>query len=223
MNICVLFQYKIFRNRYRYFLWEQNFSKPIPILFLIPKFYETDTDTFFDTKVFRNRYRYFFRYQNFSKPIPILFSIPKFFETDTDTIKKLEKFRNREVSKPKCHTLVYMHHENSWISCHRRATNSCRPSFSEEAPNVQQAKCPTTKPWPDNKESCFGNNSWLIWCKFADSQTHKSLFCSCCPSSVQTSTICTSFASCSDQIEFKLLLNSSSNTNWIVCLFIIIV
>ena len=96
MNICVLFQYKIFRNRYRYFLWEQNFSKPIPILFSIPKFFETDTDTFFDTNFFRNRYRYFFRYQIFSKPIPILFSIPKIFETDTDTIKK-----NGKVSKPR--------------------------------------------------------------------------------------------------------------------------
>ena len=96
------------------------------------KFFETDTDTFFDTEIFRNRYRYFFRYQFFSKPIPILFSIPNFFETDTDTFfdtkffrnqyryffryqnfskpipipsKKMDKFRNREVSKPKCHTL----------------------------------------------------------------------------------------------------------------------
>ena len=89
----LFFDTKIFRNRYRYFFRYQNFPKPIPILFSIPIFFETDTDTFF-------------RYQKFSKPIPILFSIPKFFETDTDTIKKLEKFRNREVSKPKCHTLV---------------------------------------------------------------------------------------------------------------------
>ena len=81
------------------------------ILFSIPKFFETnikffETDTFFDTKNFRNRYRYFFRYQIFPKPIPILFSIPKFSETDTDTIKKIKKFRNREVSKPKCQTLI---------------------------------------------------------------------------------------------------------------------
>ena len=124
MNICVLFQYKIFRNRYRYFFDTkffrnryryffryQIFSKPIPILFSIPIFFETDTDTFFDTKFFRNQYRYFFRYQNFSKPIPI-------------PSKKMEKFRNREVSKPKCHTLgwildmvVYIHPSvHTWSS-----------------------------------------------------------------------------------------------------------
>ena len=33
-----------------------NFLKPI--LFSIPKIFETDTDTFFDTKIFQNRYRY---------------------------------------------------------------------------------------------------------------------------------------------------------------------
>ena len=58
------------------FFWYQNFSIPNPILFSIPKFFDTnikffETDTFFDTKFFRNRYRYFFRYQNFPKPIPI--------------------------------------------------------------------------------------------------------------------------------------------------------
>ena len=84
-----------FRNRYRYFFRYQKISKPIPILFPIPKKIETDTDTFSDNNIF-------------SKPIPILFSIPKISETDTDTIKKMEKFRNREVSKPKCHTLTAM-------------------------------------------------------------------------------------------------------------------
>ena len=53
----------------------QFFPKPIPILFSIPNFFETDTDTFF--------------------------SIPKFFETDKDTLKKMEKFRNREELKPR--------------------------------------------------------------------------------------------------------------------------
>ena len=53
--------------------------------FPIPKFFDTESDTFFDTKIFRNRYRYFFRYQKFSKPIPILFSKPIFSETDTNT------------------------------------------------------------------------------------------------------------------------------------------
>ena len=48
---------KFFWNRYRYFFRYQKFSKPIPILFPIPNFFETDTDTFIDTKIFRNRYR----------------------------------------------------------------------------------------------------------------------------------------------------------------------
>ena len=103
-----------------------------------------------------------------------------------------------------------MHHENSWISCHRRATNSCRPSFSEEAPNVQQAKCPTTKPWSDNKESCFGNNSWLIWCKFTDSQTHKK------------HVLLLMSIICSRHQQFAQVLRAVLS-NWIVCLFIIIV
>ena len=68
---------KNFRNRYRYFFRYQNFSKPIPILFSIPKIFETDTDTFFDTKIFRNRYRYHQKKW-------------KSFET--------EKFRNRNVT-----------------------------------------------------------------------------------------------------------------------------
>ena len=66
--------------------------KPNPILFSIPKNFETESDTFFDTK-------------KKPKPNPILFSIPKIFETESDTVKKMKKFRNREVSKPKRHTL----------------------------------------------------------------------------------------------------------------------
>ena len=48
----------------------------------------------------------FFRYQFFLIPNPILLSIPNFFDTESETILKMEKFRNREVSKPKCHTLL---------------------------------------------------------------------------------------------------------------------
>ena len=56
------FQWQIFfRNQIRYSFRYQNFSKPNPILFLIPNFLETCTDIFFDTKI---------------------------FETDTDTIQK---------------------------------------------------------------------------------------------------------------------------------------
>ena len=97
MNICVLFQYEIFRNRYRYFFWDQNFSKPMPILFFNTKIFWNRYRYFFsDTKIFWNRYRYFFWYQKFLKPIPILFSILNFFETDTDTIKTIGKFWNQE-------------------------------------------------------------------------------------------------------------------------------
>ena len=77
-----------FRYRYRYFLRYQNFTKPIPILFSIPKLFETDT--FFHTKFFRNQYRYFLK--------------PKIFETDTDTIPTIgivsnpRSFRNRNVT-----------------------------------------------------------------------------------------------------------------------------
>jgi len=65
------------------------------VSFFNTKFFETDTDTFYESKIFRNRYRYFFWYQNFSKPIPILFSIPIFFETDTDTFFDTKFFRNQ--------------------------------------------------------------------------------------------------------------------------------
>ena len=61
---------KFFRYRIRYFFRYQFFSnndpffrykfclKPIPILFPIPKFSETNTDTLIVTYFFRNRYRY---------------------------------------------------------------------------------------------------------------------------------------------------------------------
>ena len=68
---------------------------------------ETDTETFFPIP-------------NFPKPIPRLFSDTKFSETDTETFfpipnfpkpkpipsKNWHKFRNREVSKPKCQSLI---------------------------------------------------------------------------------------------------------------------
>ena len=102
MNICVLFQYKIFRNRYRYFFRYQFFSKPIPILFSIPHFFETNTDTFFDTKNFRNRYRYHQKNGKVSKP--------RSFETETShsdmEAKRLfsSKGLNNQANKPS-HTL----------------------------------------------------------------------------------------------------------------------
>ena len=63
--------------------------------FPIPKFFDTESDTFFDTKIFRNRYRYFFRYQKFSKPIPILFFDTNFFWNQYRYF-----FRYQQFSKP---------------------------------------------------------------------------------------------------------------------------
>ena len=72
---------------------------------------------------------------NFPKPRPRLFSETKFFETKTETFflkpnfpkpkpkpsKKWQKFQNREVSKPKCQSLVEggMGHHELLIYCFR--------------------------------------------------------------------------------------------------------
>ena len=75
---------------------------------------ETDTETFFtipnfpkpkprlfsETKFFRNRD--FFSETKFSKTETETF----FSETETETLKKLVKVSNREVSQPKCQSLV---------------------------------------------------------------------------------------------------------------------
>ena len=71
----------------------QIFSRPIPRLFSVPKFFETDSETFFGTHFFRDRFRDFFRYQIFSIPVPI-------------PSKKLKNSREREFPGPGCHTLV---------------------------------------------------------------------------------------------------------------------
>jgi len=98
-----LFRDQIFRNRNLF--PKPNFLKPKPRLFSETKFFETET--FFPKPIFRNRNRDFF-------------PRPNFFETETDTFfpkqnfpkpkpkpsKIWQKFRNREVSKPKCQSLV---------------------------------------------------------------------------------------------------------------------
>ena len=116
--IFAMIKTKIFQNRYRFFVQYQNFLKPIPILFLIPKFSETDTDTFFDTKNFWNQYRYFFRNQKISKPKPILFSIPNFFKTDTDTFFWNQNFSNwnRYLFYTKNFGNRFWYHRNNWKS-----------------------------------------------------------------------------------------------------------
>ena len=62
---------KNFETGFDIFFRYQNFSRPIPRLFSVPKFFETGSETFFGTKFFRDRFRDFFRYQIFSIPVPI--------------------------------------------------------------------------------------------------------------------------------------------------------
>ena len=49
------FDTNFFRYRIRYFFRYQNFPKPIPILFPIPKNFETDTNTIKNVEKFRTR------------------------------------------------------------------------------------------------------------------------------------------------------------------------
>jgi len=105
-NPDTFFDTKILRNRYQYFFRYQNFSKPIPILFSIPIFFETDTDTFFETKNFRNRYRY--HPNNWNS-----------FETD--------KFRNQNV------TLWYLVTLVSWPGFICSTFNVCFQMFPQIA------------------------------------------------------------------------------------------
>ena len=63
------------RNRIRNFFRYQIFPIPNPILFSIPNFYDTESDTFFDTKFFRYRIRNHQKNGKVSKP--------RSFETET--------------------------------------------------------------------------------------------------------------------------------------------
>ena len=65
----------IILNNTNIFFRYQIFSIPIPVLFSVPNFSETFSDTKFD----RYRFRDFFRYQIFPIPVPRLFSGTKFF------------------------------------------------------------------------------------------------------------------------------------------------
>ena len=73
----------------------QIFSRPIPRLFSVPKFFETDSETFFGTHFFRYRFQDFFWYQNLSWPIPRLFSVLIVFETGSETFFGTKFFRDR--------------------------------------------------------------------------------------------------------------------------------
>ena len=63
------------RYRYRYFFRYQIFSIPIPVLFSVPNFSDTGSETFF-------------RYQILPIPVPRLFSVPNFSDTGSDTTWK---------------------------------------------------------------------------------------------------------------------------------------
>ena len=85
---------KFFRNRNRDFFSETKFSK-------------TETETFFRDQIFRNRDRDFFRDQIFLETeTETLFPKPNFPKPKPKPSKIWQKFRNREVSKPKCQSLV---------------------------------------------------------------------------------------------------------------------
>merc|ERR1712020_789144 len=64
----------------------QNFPRPVPRLFSVPKKSETGSGTFFGTKFF-------------SRPVPILFSVPKKIETDSGTFFGT-KFFSRPIPIP---------------------------------------------------------------------------------------------------------------------------
>ena len=81
----LFFGTKFFRDRFRDF-------------FLVPNFFETDSETFFGTKFFRDRFRDFFRYQIF-------------FETGSDTIKKIQKSRERDETRTQINTNILKNFE----------------------------------------------------------------------------------------------------------------
>ena len=100
--ICFfLFRNQVFRNQNQDFFSRPNFPKPK--LFSETKFSETETETFFRDQLFRNRNRDFFPIPNFPKPKPRLFVQNQILR---NPLKNWQKSRNREVSKPKCQSLV---------------------------------------------------------------------------------------------------------------------
>ena len=110
----------------RYFFLYQFFSRPIPILFSVPNFFETDSETFFGTKFFRDRFRDFFRYLIFPRPVPRLFSVPIFFETGSETFFGTKFFRFR-----------FRYHQKNWRipgngNSRDRDVTLCRPGHHPE-------------------------------------------------------------------------------------------
>ena len=89
------------------FFRDQIFPKPKPRLFFRTKFSETETETFFIDQIFWNRNRYFFFMTKFLET-ETFFPRPNFPKPKPS--KNWQKFRNREVSKPKCQSLLAYTH-----------------------------------------------------------------------------------------------------------------
>ena len=114
----LFFRYQIFRNRYRDFFSDTKFSEtetetffrdqifPKPILFFRDQISQNRNQDFFPRPNFsETKNKTFFPRPNFSKPKPRLF-FPKPNFPKPKPSKIWQKFRNREVSKPKCQSLV---------------------------------------------------------------------------------------------------------------------
>ena len=89
----------IFPYRNRYFFLYQIFLIPNPILFSIPNFICTESETIKKIEKFQNR----------EVLKPRSFETEKFWNREVSKPRSFEteKFRNREVSKLKCHTLPW--------------------------------------------------------------------------------------------------------------------
>ena len=77
----------------------QNLNESKSEIFLIPNFFDTESDPFSDTKFLWNQYFFLYQFSLITNPKPP---------------KKMEKFQNREVLKPKCHTLVAQLNYTIW-------------------------------------------------------------------------------------------------------------
>ena len=96
------FPRQIFRNRNRDFFPRPNFSET-KTFFFRNQIFQNRIKTFFQDQIFPNRNQYFFLRPNFPKP-RLFFQRPNFPKPKPS--KNWQKFRNREVSKPKCQSLV---------------------------------------------------------------------------------------------------------------------
>ena len=93
-----------------------NFPKPRPRLFSKTKFFR-NRDFFSETKFSETETETFFRVQIFFKPKPrLFFPKPNFPKPKPKPSKIWQKFRNREISKPKCQSLLLRYQVRAIIS-----------------------------------------------------------------------------------------------------------